>query len=84
MVLQLVPSAFPENRYKTLKNTEIRLDIRFFPAEICSAHQNSLERNLNFSGSQEFSPKFALRDGESGPKQGGKLWKGSETYGRLA
>jgi hypothetical protein len=36
--------AIPENTHKTLQNPEIYVDRPLLPVEICSAHQNSLER----------------------------------------
>src|SRR6266446_9641794 len=36
--LHLLRKRFPENRPKTPRNTEIRLDLGFFPVDICSVH----------------------------------------------
>src|SRR5438093_13036367 len=44
--LQLHPAEIPENTHKTRKNTEIRLDFSILGVEICSGHQNSLERSF--------------------------------------
>ena len=72
--MQVRAHHFPENTHKTLTNPEIRLDLRMYGVDICSAHQNSLEGNFErgiFSQVRLAGRRYRLGRGLI-------LWKGLE------